>query len=293
MVNQKKDENQLNKVASIKEATEDQALDVLDEDSLIEDDGDFFWVLQRVVWGILKGVFLLIAIGFFIWFIWGDSGDIFPSEKEIKKTAKEAEINNFIAVDNDKLSGSLETLTIYEKGNLSMNIDAISMIETAYRLDERQIVASSSILSESILWLKKAKTLGEISPKVLRIESPRIRAKKIEEVLIEADTILKESVQLKKVLQNQNRALLQKKQVLEAQVKDLDEKIFGKISRFDTRGLEELLDTKIKKQKKLVEYSEKGKIRETLIKNIGSFENLLKQKWIPLIRPVQIEAVKR
>ncbi len=268
--------------------TEKRASDVLDDDSLIEDDGDFFWVLQRVIWGILKGIFTLAIIIFLIWFIWGDFGTTSPLNKTSEKVSKVIKHKNIATVEPTN-----QVPVVYEGGQkLSSSSDIQSMITRSYRLANAEIRSNSGILSESVLWLKKAKSIGEISPTILRIQSPTVRAKKIEEILVTADSILKESTDLKKVLRAQSLQILQKKKILEYEIKALDDKIFEKIRRFSPNDIDLLLNEKIKKKKLLIEYSEQGKIRETLFKNIVNFETLLKQKWIPLIRPTHVKPPK-
>ena len=44
---------------------------VEDEDFLVEEDGDFFWVIQRIAWGTIKTLLAVAIIGVFVWIIWG------------------------------------------------------------------------------------------------------------------------------------------------------------------------------------------------------------------------------
>lgn len=277
-------------ISSAKSGTEERALDVLDEDLLIEEDGDFFWVLQRVVWGILKGIFLLGGIVAIIWFIW--RGDDLFDQKETDTVSRDSESSEKRMMENTTNSeSSTDTIpNLQDRSVVTENINSLSVIETAYRLNDQQKIEGKGILAVSVQWLKKAKTLGEISPTILRITEPKIRAQKIEAVLLEADSVLSESARIKNILLAQRQQLLQRKSGLESEIKNLDDQLFMKIRRFDSRDIDLVLNQKIKKQQDLVALSEQGKIRETLLKNISGFENLLKQKWIPLIKPVMIQA---
>ena len=53
---------------------------VEDEDYVIEEDGDFFWVIQRIAWGIIKTLLVLAMVGSLIWLIWGGKLPFFGSD---------------------------------------------------------------------------------------------------------------------------------------------------------------------------------------------------------------------
>ncbi len=282
--------NEESKVSSIQKTTEDKTTSVItdeeiDNSLIVENDGDIFWTLHRIAWGTIKGALLIGMIFFTVWFIWSDdeiSSDIniekikfkkdIQNEKGIKKISKEIS-------DNLVPTRNIETYTI-------------EIVKKAYELDEKRLKNVSGILSASIIWLKKAKSLGEISMTILRIEEPSSRAKKIESTLQAADRALRESAYLQKNLNNQIKVLLYKKNKLEKESLVLENKIFGKISRFNPDNINVILAEKIEKEKEIIEVAEEGKIRETLLKNIQNFDNLLRTKWIPLVRPAEMSGVR-
>jgi len=277
-----KDEN---KVSSAQKTTEEKAVSVIsdeeevDDSLIIENDGDLFWVLHRIAWGTIKGLILIGMIVITVWFIWSD--DEKSLDTKIQKN-----------IEKVKLPKAKEVIEKNEPKNVvstaSVENYTIKIIEKAYKLDQNRINKVSGILSASIVWLKKAKSLGEISTLVLRIEDPIPRAKKIESTLQEADKALGESVYLQKQLDIQIKELLSKKNKLQVESLKLDNELFEKIIRFNPNDIDGVLSQKIAKEKEIVEVSEAGKIRETLLKNIQSFDYLLRTKWIPLVLPVEM-----
>jgi hypothetical protein len=68
-----------------------------DEDHLLEDDGDSFWMIQRFVWGTIKTILLIGGIGLVLWLVWGNGSFKLPTfnvnlptfeKSETKKTEK-------------------------------------------------------------------------------------------------------------------------------------------------------------------------------------------------------------
>ncbi len=283
-----------NKVSSTKKITEEKTTSVIsdneeiDDSLIIENDGDFFWILHRIAWGTIKGLLLIGLIFITIWFIWKDDNNI--AKIEIKNIFPKEEIKNNRDIE-DKQSKK------YISGNnISSNTDVktyLDIINKAYKINENRIKNTSGILSASILWLGKAKSLGEISMTILRIEEPKIRAQKIESILLEADEALKQSAYLQKVLNTQIQDLLYKKNKLENNRVKLENEIFENISKFNPNNINEILEEKIINSKEIAEISEKGQIRELLLKNIKNFDYLLRKKWIPLVRPTEMKGVNQ
>lgn len=60
----------------VKKKDDDIPLDMDDESLVVENDGDFFWLLQRAIWMIVKILIVFGIIGFVVWVVWrGDDTD--------------------------------------------------------------------------------------------------------------------------------------------------------------------------------------------------------------------------
>lgn len=273
----KKNEEKVKKVANLED----------DEDSLIEEDGDFFWILQRVVWGILKTLVILGFIVGTLWLIWGNKSTL-KKTKKIKKPENNIEVPVEIEeedlIDFERLAqeGSAEELYVFE------------IAKKAYEIEKNRIIAQPNILSESVLWLRKAKSLGEISPLILRIQSPSLRAKKIEETLVEAEKLLIESVLLQKKLQQDLVEFEKINKEKNAKIVTLSSQISQEIQELEPQNLNDLLWKKIITQKESVESATQGSIRNSLLKNIQNFDRLLRSKSLPMFNPkAEIRAVPK
>lgn len=263
----KKNEEKVKKVANLED----------DEDSLIEEDGDFFWILQRVIWGILKTLVILGFIGGALWLIWGNKS-VFESSKKTKKPTSKIEI----PIKEDEIPRVLPERT--QDGSVE-SFYAFEIAKKAYEIESNRVTSQPNILTDSIFWLRKAKSLGEVSPIILRIQSPEIRAKKIEETLIEAELLLTESVLLQKRLQQDLVEFSKINKTKNELIFLLSSQINGEIQKLEPQHLSELLWKKIKAQKESLESASQGEIRNKLLKNIQNFDRLLRSKSLPMFNP--------
>ncbi len=238
-----------------------------DESLLIEDDGDFFWVLQRVVWGILKTTVVLGLLLFLGWSIWGKEISLWKKKDILKQPTSPIIITTTTPLKTD---GSY----IFE------------IAQKAFFLEKARISKQSNIIIDAVIWLKTAKSLGEISTVVLRIQSPETRAQKIEETLVALDKSFEESKKIQgKLRQQGEKALLkfeQENRIIEA----LNTQIESEIQHLQPQNITTLLSQKIEAQKRAVEFGSQGKLLKTLFLNIQNFDQLLRSLSVPMANPI-------
>lgn len=296
--------------------------DVVEDDGLlIEEDGDFFWLLQRIVWGLIKTLFIVGIIGAIIWFIWRSPGtennEVIVSEIPItnvtespknqlslwqrifggEETTEDAplEQNNTTAPitppPNDPITPKRPTPV----NNLNTNTDDIyEAARWAYNLEYNRSSQSNSILGESIRWLKNAKTIGEISENYLRSQNPGERSTKIQEVITEGERLMQQYDFLNQALTQEYEVYLARGNAANSQVNQIDDQILNNIKNFQSIGIEDLLTEKITAQRVAAENLSQAKVRETLRKNMQHFATLLQQKMLPLFaRPTELRSSDR
>ncbi len=265
-----------------------------DDDYLVEDDGDFFWVLQRVVWGVLKGLILIGSIGFFVWFIWGYGSndtedkklDITQISKIIHDKVPKKDKNTTTTKPVDKNIPNKSPLP--EIKNMTATNQSLLTITKAYQAINQDVSTNTDIITKSIQWLKGAKTMGSVNLDIIRIESPKKRSQKIEDTIIFAEKLLKESPILKKQLSTELETLKKRKASLEKEQTTNKDQIFQNLKTFKSDNINKLLEKQEVVGKEIASLSTKGKIREILLKNIKNFENLIYQKIIHLVPKTQI-----
>ena len=288
---------------------------VEDDDFLIEEDGDFFWVIQRISWGIIKTLMVLAIIATLGWLIWGGSiplGDKAPEQLVIEPTPvenlekKEGTITKWIKsvfTDNQTpkteipakeippktvpTNNQISAQSVAPQNNL--NIEAL-----AYQLANQNINTSTgSTIAVASNWLKQVKIVGDISTDILRASNPNIRADRIEQTIRSAEGLLNQSPQLQRRLSEEFDFFLQRGELSNQNIVNLDEQISQALLQFDGNQVEKLLSQKIQQQQNASANLAQAKVRQTLLKNVQNFDRLLRQKSIPLLQPTELRANSR
>lgn len=237
----------------------------LEETSLLEEDeSDLFWVIQRIIWGIVKTLIVLGGIIFLVWLIWSDS-PITPKD-EIPQLEMPP-----IEVSAPPAKGPLL------EDPIKTNIPLQSSLETGASINP------PNILQHSLVWLQKTQAVGNISFESLRSTTPFNRSQVLEKAFVESEFLLRQSPKIKERLEveiNYFSTLYQQK---EAEASALENSIFQAIALFDYTQLSQLLESKLAVEKEKTIALQNSRIRQTLFKNILSFESLLRSKSIPLV----------
>ncbi len=343
--------------------------DVVEDDSLlIEEDGDFFWVIQKVVWGSIRSIFVFALIAGLLWFIWrgsstpeslpeevtapevtvsqeteksggwfsglfGGNGEKEPESSDVQETPapKGLEPSNNIEVSGEQESGgwfsglfggsnkkeaespiAQESPDVNTSTTPPTNINVPSNTNTpapqgpvstqdiyevsrwAYNLEYERESQSSTVLAESVKWLKNAKIIGEIGDDYLRSQDPGSRTYKLEEVIAQGEVLMSRYEVLTTQLQSEYDVYFAQGTQANQQVKALDEAILKSVKEFKSSEIDQLLTQKVRAQQFAAENLSNAKTREILLRNMSAFANLLQQKMLPLFsRPTEIRSSDR
>lgn len=271
---------------------------------LIEEDGDPFWVIQRVFWGIIKTAALLGLLLFLIWLVWR------PSSFLSKETSENFEIKPAPVVEvetpkEEREPGWFKRLFTSEKkdtpltptnqapvGNNNSNktpsnavVDDANAVQVAYDLEADRTLLVRGIIPESISWLRRAKTVGEISMSMLRQSNPSDRSRQVEEILAASDLLFVESANLRAQLRAESDYFLKEGTLANDTTAALEIEIAAALQALDPVPVESLVAEKIKSQQSASAHMSNAKIRDTLYRNIQTFDRLLRQQSIPLLNP--------
>lgn len=294
----------LNVAEEVKEEIEDGLL--------IEEDGDPFWVIQQVFWGIIKTALLLGLLLFLIWLVWrpgaflgGDDEVDFVVEpstpvEELTKVDSGSESPGFWRqvfglgekIDSESSDNNAEALPekveetpVAPKTNTTVAVEDETGTQVAYDLEADRTLLVRGILPEAIKWLREAKTVGEISMNMVREGSPSVRSRQVEEILAAADELFVRSFNLQSQLQSEKTYFLEQGNAANAETEALELEIATILQLLDPVRIEPLVAQKIVSQQNASYYMSNAKIRDTLLRNIQTFDRALRQQSIPLLNP--------
>ncbi len=277
----------------------------IDDDAPIEADGDIFWTIQQIFWGIIKTVVVLGGILLLLWFIWRPDTSFFEnfqiSESSIQEETTPVIVEEEAKDEEGWFSNIFKTKNVEPIEDSSMktpeedinqetesplpSIDTDDVTDIAYEIEDDRTQNAGSIISKSLEWLKRAKALGEVSLEVIRIREPQERVRRIEEVLQTADTLFANSITIQQLLISERDELLVQGQAYNQKTAELDLALKSNIAKFQPHTVEPILTQKIESQQLAVFYMQHAKLRDTLLRNVQTFDQLLRQKSIPLLKP--------
>ena len=157
--------------------------------------------------------------------------------------------------------------------------------DVAYDLEEDRTLLVRGILPEAVKWLREAKTVGEISMSMVREGSPASRSRQVEEILAAADGLFVRSVNLQSQLQNEITYFLEQGTAANTRTEELEADIALSLQQLDPVSVEPLVAQKVLSQQNASYYMSNARIRDTLLRNIQTFDRALRQQSIPLLNP--------
>jgi len=257
--------------------------DVVDDNTVIEEDGDFFWVIQRIAWGIIKTLFILALVGALVWLVWGSSIPFFNNNTS----------ETVVSVVEPAPIPVPEVVTPTIPTGATVPDNNLYIEDLAYALADQNSPQGSSTISQTTDWLKQVQIIGNISAEVLRLNNPNTRAQKIEETIRASEALLNESPQIQRNLSEEFNFYFQKGDTANQSIADIDAQLQQALKNFDGPQLESLIATKVSQQQTASANLTEAKVRQTLLKNVQNFDRLLRQKSIPLLSPTEIRANSR
>lgn len=257
-------------------------------DLLIEEDGDFFWVIQKVIWGIAKTLIILGIMMILIWVVWdqsslGEESDSAPpvTEETISPPAPETVSEKEKVLIEPIIDAPLSQTYVSRGPRADIFISAT----LGYDLWQTQVRFRRDILERSIVWLDRARILGEFSPQDLRQIPSNQRAGRVEELIGEAEALFTLSVEIRAQLKREMDQYLSESQAQAQLAQELESQIKTDIQNFREDRVSAYLVQQKTAQSLAAGAREEAKIRELLGQNVTNFDRLLRQKAIPLLGP--------
>lgn len=245
---------------------------------LIEEDGDFFWIFQKVAWGVLKTVVIFGVLGFLIWQVWDTPKDFLEPEDPITEDSLDvASIPNPKPIEKER--GPIPATASSKASSQGL----VDIIYTTEKLSQKNAVDT---IGRSMAWLKNTQNLGRFSiESIRRIENPQIRAQKIEQIIAEGEQLLVEKKFLDTHLKNELLVFSRQRDEVKNQALSFDEQTFAALMNNNQSQFPGLKKDLITAQKEYSRLRTEAELREVLVKNMDNFERLLRQKVLPLFLP--------
>lgn len=270
--------------------------DIVDQDYVVEEDGDFFWVIQRISWGIIKTMLALLVIGGIVWLIWGGKIPSFgggPNDSPPPGTVNTPVVDtpSKPPKKTDPKTDPPSDGTITDPINVQPVVNTLSIERLAYQLANQNVVVdTSTTITRATQWLKDVKRVGDISTTLLRLSSPSVRSDRIEATILEAEALLNQSSELQRQLSEELNYFFNLGQTANTNIVALDNQIAVNLSQFNGAEVEKILAQKIGEQQVAATSLSQAKVRQTLLQNVQNFDRLLRQKSIPLLQPTELRA---
>ena len=256
---------------------EEHHLKVEDDKHLLEveeDEGDSFWLIQRVIWGILKSILVIGFIGFLVWIVWRG-----PASKEQVEPKGEKKIEAPVTVPEKPVKKSVEKPVSrpIKTELLSRRSDAIRAAGWNEWIENTRLADFKTVLAESIAWTRDTEAFFEVPlPRMIAGKTRALRARKIENVLSEIWKLLERSILIRQKLISQISEFSRLSEV-ERQVTIAQETaFFDAIERSDPTHISKFLAQKIDADIKQLKYSTQSEARTILLQKIGAYDEVLR-----------------
>jgi hypothetical protein len=261
----------------------------IDDELLIEQDGDFFWILQKVVWSIVKVLVGLGIVIFLIWIIWDTDENPLTEkiniqekkeslEKTVEKTKKT--LKESLSKKEEKTATSSPIITPQSSSApfvFKENESVITMAQWHQWIEKTRTFQQKEVISRSLDWLDQAEEFFSFPIKQIFVGKTSVqRSKKINQVLTEIRSLLQKSDALRRdmvrQIQGYNPTLLEEKKVYNFRKQELEEVFKSARKKYS----DSLLHEKIQAQQNITELSSLLEIRHRLIRQMEQYDKSLR-----------------
>ncbi len=261
----------------IAKENEDELDELLDEDSLI-DDGDSIWIIQRIIFSVLKTSSVIIIIIIVIWLIWDPDGNPLkkfqsnsPSLKTVEpapKTPSQNPTNQPVYVPKDTPKTSIKEINnpIIESTKLNLFIE------------NKRLSESQKLIEKSLTWCREGAAIFDM--KMAEYFSNKSRDQRVQtfkNLLISIDTLQAESKTLSLSLTLENQGFTKKMNKADAEVQKYSAMFLESVKGYDPVNANEILNKKIIAEQDYFKHKNNIRARELVLEKINKITNDLSQ----------------
>lgn len=264
-----------------------KATETVDDELLIEQDGDFFWILQKVIWSVVKVLVVAGLIGFLIWVIWNPNEnpltqkiDIKGKKEQIEKTVEKAKE----ALEKPFKKTGKEVPAVAElppeEFILVEDDSALVMARWHEWIKKTRNFEQKEIVSQSLNWLERSESFFSFPMNQFFVGETQIqRADKVDQVLAEIRSLLEESNVLRRdmvgQIQEYNVKLSEEQTKLNSSAAELEKTLKDSREEYS----DQILADKVQAQKNVTEYVSLLEVRHFLIRNMEQYDKALRVSY--------------
>lgn len=271
-----------------------------EDDYLLEDDGDPFWMIQKMIWITVKTVLLLGIMALVIWLIWGNSWFKLPAvnlslpntEKPISLPTKTQKKNKIIETINDgqpEFINQSQPLQIKNPALLSNLSWSAAKWNYWLRLQTptedsptdfptyNQALSPSQTIVQAVTWLRDSEKFFAVKPlNWVNANTPNRRQQQLDRMIRTIDYLLSRSTQIKAQLRVEIAEYRQKISAEGSRISTADTKIRQEIERLQGTELETFMRQKITAENQKFSAETQSWLRTALIQKIEAYETPLR-----------------
>jgi hypothetical protein len=186
------------------------------DDLLIENDGNVFWIFQKVVWNFLKMALIVGLLGLLIWIIWRPMNNPLNKihnpinkesvQREEKKESPQKKVEKKKEKKVEKKEKSQKEVVIPETPTVSALSEnyAYKIALWADWMEQTRQAHNDKVLSRSLYWARRVEAYYHLTTTdLLPTEVPAEREKRIDVALADLKMLIEEAKGLLTTLDNE------------------------------------------------------------------------------------------
>jgi hypothetical protein len=258
---------------------------VLGEDVALEleSDGDVFWLIQRVLWGILKLVVILSVIAGIVWLIWGEmphggvntkkksTGTETSSQKTEPKKVPEKVVEKGAPIVHQPVLRSNENIR---------TDGALVGVGWNYWIENRCLAEQKNTVSEALSWNKQAAAFFDTPlPKLIAGDSPVIRSRNFDRVVSENYKLMENALPIRSKLEFQSSDFSKKAEAEKIEYEKYKQALGRLLKDSNPSYFDETWVQMMASEKRSIEYLREMQLRQQLVQSMGRYYLGLKDSY--------------
>lgn len=288
-------EAKVNRVEKTQEDTKKSVLAIAEDDDLLVDEGgDFFWLLQNVVWNALKSLFIIFVLVGIVWLIWSKK----PAEEEtFKKTETEVKKESPEKVIVDKknpLKTPVQTTPEViqptqppsQSGadilqvNTELGHAAQKVAQWHTYIDKKNMFTDEKSLSEAFLWMREVESIYDVPlPSHFTGEQYTTKKDKITGFLNRIAYLLNDSLRIRTQVYQKQQIFRAEAMEAEGKFKQRAEAINRAVQQKQASQLSILVQQKADQSRAFSENKTEDEIRQTVLLTMERYDKALRSLY--------------
>ena len=261
---------------SLQETPQERVADSepIDEDEafLIEEEPDFFWMLQRIVWGAVKSLILLGVLGAIVWLVWFRGQDK-SSTPTVKPTPPKAE-ETIVPVPEKTPSKETSSSAVPPRS------ESWDSAQWNIWVEDMRLYDAQNDRTEGITWLQKARAFFDVPIQTLISgDSVQERGEKIDHTLETIAVLLQDSYLIRQSLATERANLILQCEQKQTQIAELQSRIQNAVTAEQLQGVDTSIEAQATLQSAYTSLAYRRDILTSILQKMEPFDRSLRQLY--------------